>query len=248
MKILIVTGIKEELRPILEQHPFDFDKQYRFYRSKETPSIYAGTLGPGLKRTRDLEKFLTFFEPEVIINAGLVGILNDDDPLQPGDLLKLGTIYDTKSGLQYPGGPGRDILVTVDRPVFQPWEKMELHVEYLRARACDMEAGRLLKFTGQLPNIKYKTHIVFCKVVGDRPEAYLLYENEHLIRNWEKFSLLKKIWVSLRFPGGPFQLKNLLNYKHRALASLTYHINMTVINLLKENRIPPGMNSVFIPH
>ena len=248
MKILLLTGIKEELRPVLEQHPFVFDKESRFYRSKEQPLIYAGTTGPGVQKAKELEKFLKQFEPDVVINAGLVGLLNDEDPAEPGDIMKLGTVYDQKSGLQYPGGPGRESLVTVSRPVFQPWEKLDLYVEYFHAKACDMEASKILRLIGEIESIKYKTHVVFCKVIGDRPEAYQLFENEYKIRNWESKSALSKAWTAVRFPGGPYQLKKLLKYKHRALNSLSLHINATILKLLKERQVSPEMNSVFISH
>ncbi|MDH5656573.1 MAG: hypothetical protein OEZ34_11725 [Spirochaetia bacterium] len=248
MKILLLTGIQEELTPLFKIHPFEFDRHSRFYRSIEVPEIIAGTTGPGVKRKRDLEKLLEYFIPDVIINAGLVGILNDDDPIKVGDLLKVGNVLDSKTEKIYPGGPGKDTIVTVDHPIFQPWEKMDLHMQFDRARACDMEAANLLKFIGSLDHISKHTDIIFCKVAGDKPESYLLYEHEHLVRNWNKKSFLEKVKTSFVFPGGPARLARLLNEKDNALKSLTKHINNTITRLLILKHIPPNMHSVFIPH
>ena len=248
MKILLLTGIKEELKPLFKIHPFEFVKQNRFYRSIEAPNVMAGTMGPGLTKKRELKKLLEDFLPDVIINAGLVGILNDDDPIESGDLLRIGNVIDAETETIYPGGPGRDTLVTVDRAIFQPWEKMDLYMQFDRARACDMEASKLLNFIASIEEVAGRTEILFCKVAGDRPESYQLYENEHLVRNWNEKTFLEKARTAIKFPGGPVNLARLITQKEKAMVSLTKNMNNTITKLLLMKHIPPNMHSVFIPH
>ena len=50
MRVLVLTGIQEELAPLLAAHPFQFDKQYGAYRSVRYADLFAATTGPGVKK------------------------------------------------------------------------------------------------------------------------------------------------------------------------------------------------------
>jgi len=49
MIVLLLTGIKEELQPIIEKHPFKYEKDIHVYHSIKYPTFYATTTGPGLQ-------------------------------------------------------------------------------------------------------------------------------------------------------------------------------------------------------
>ena len=70
MRILILTGLQEELLPFLERRAFQFDRARGAYRSLQHPDLLAATTGPGVKKARELRKLLRSFVPHVIVNAG----------------------------------------------------------------------------------------------------------------------------------------------------------------------------------
>jgi len=248
MKILLLTGVKEELEPVLEHHSFEFIPTFRVYRSTRVPDVFAATTGPGVKKAGEIRKFLKEFVPDVILNAGLVGILNPEDPIQPGELLKLKTVISKEEDLFFPGGPGRDTLITVEKPVFEPWEKYDLYYNHGKARACDMEAAKLLRLVGSIEKVATRSTVIFCKVAGDRPDDYTLYQDEHLLRSWSHRSVLDKVKTISTFPGGYRKMKKLQKAKRSALDSLYHNINLKMAMLMKAGEIPSGMDSVFIPH
>lgn len=247
MVILLLTGIKEELSPFLDRHPFEFERDIRVYHSKEIPGLYATTTGPGLKQAGRIKKVLETILPDIIVNAGLVGILDERDEIQTGDRLKLGQVIRLESETIYPGGPGRDRLVTVDRPVHDLLDRMELHDRF-RARACDMEAARLIALVGSVQPLQNKSYIHFIKIAGDRPEHGPLYEFEYMLWDWPRKSLFGKIRTLLRFPGGPAGFFRLRKLKRRATNRLTAEIEASILKILKHGGIPDRMGSVFIPH
>jgi hypothetical protein len=192
MIVLLLTGIKEELQPIIEKHPFKYEKDIHVYHSIKYPTFYATTTGPGLQEKKKIKKVLENLLPDVIINAGLVGLLDERDKLQIGDRVKINTVIKYNNMIQFAGGPGRYTLVTVDKPVFDPIEKMDL--KYMtNAHVCDMEAARIIELVGSYEIFKKDSFIVFIKVVGDRPDNAYLFEYEYLIRRWEQKKLLRKI-------------------------------------------------------
>lgn len=246
-RLLFLTGIQEELLPLFERHPFVFDRGVAAYRSQRHPDLYAATLGPAVKKKRETRDLIATLAPHVIINAGLVGLLRDQDPRDAGAILKLGQIIDSVTGVIYPGGPGHDCLVTVDRPVFEPWNKQELALHY-RAQACDMEAARLLRITGQIEEVSIGTELIFLKVIGDRPESYELFKHEALVRNWHRLNWFGRLRVGLRFPGGPARLRRLLNAKAAALQALGEASATLVDRLITARGDTRGFDSLFIPH
>jgi hypothetical protein len=247
MILLVLTGIKEELSVLLDHHPFEFEKDLRVYRSRKWPGLYAATTGPGVRHPGRVKKMIEELQPDVIINAGLVGILDERDPARPGDRLKLGQIVKAGSETIFPGGPGRDTLVTVDRPVHDMLDKMDLAVRY-QARACDMEASKILEIAGSIPAIRNHSFIHFVKVAGDRPEEAALYEHEYMLRDWSFKSSFEKIRIMLQFPGGPSAFFKLRRSKFRSLQGLRNELFTTIHAILKLDGIPRSLGSTFIPH
>ena len=252
MRVLVLTGIQEELAPLLAAHPFQFDKQYGAYRSVRYADLFAATTGPGVNKNREIRRLLQKLAPHVIVNAGLVGLLREDPERKAGDRLRLGSVLDRRTGVAYPGGAGREILVTVSEPVFEPSAKMDLALD-LRATACDMEAAVLLGLIGQIEEIATGSMVVLCKVIGDRPDAYNLFKYEHLVRGWQRKNWRQKLWVGVRFPGGPRRLRELLEMKSVALESLGRRLSGLVNTLMAldpddQAGISRTLDSVFIPH
>lgn len=263
MRILILTGLQEELLPFLERRAFQFDRARGAYRSLQHPDLLAATTGPGVKKARELRKLLRSFVPHVIVNAGLVGLLRETDERQAGDRVRLGGVTDARTGVVYPGGPGRGQLVSVPAPVFEPSDKLDLATKY-RASVCDMEAAVLLGMIGQVEEVATGSFVVFCKVVGDRPDSYNLYRYEHLVRGWQRRGRWQKLWNGLRFPGGPGRLRELLAMKEQGLQGLAHSLDGLVASLLQLPEYPGidpdgddsggpiselrGLDSVFIPH
>lgn len=202
--------------------------------------------GAGLSRRRELRRILRELQPEVIVSMGLVGLLEEQDPLPVGARLAIGEVVEVERGIVYPGGPGRDRLATVSAPVFEPWQKYELHLNS-GARACDMEAARLLHLVGQ-SEIAERCWVVFCKTVGDRVQDWPLYRDEVQLRRWQRMSFWERLWIGLRFPGGPLQLRRLLGAKSRALAALGDRTEALLRRLLARGGPGPWTDSLFVAH
>ena len=250
LRVVVLTGLKEELEGLLKTG-FEWDDATRLYRSLQRPGLYAGTLGPGLKKRKEIRRALERIEPDVIINGGLVGSLKDPQDSgaghATGDRLRLGEVVDVASGTIYPGGRGRDRLATVDRPIFEPLAKMNLRLD-TGAVACDMEGSRLLRLLGQMEDRLPEVHVILCKVVGDLPEDYFLFQLEDQIRSWSQRTRWEKLRVFLRYPGNALRLNRLFRVKRRALDSLTGRMGALVRRLYREGRVAQDMDSVFIPH
>lgn len=244
--VLLLTGIKEELQGTLDSHPFVFEKDLRIYRSESYPHLYARTTGPGLQKRAEIEKVLEDLQPNFIVNAGLVGILREKDDLQPGDSLSPGTIIQQSNRLEFPGGPGRDRIISVEKPVHDYLDKLDLYDEF-KARACDMEAAKLLTLAGSMPAVKKKTYIVFVKVAGDRPEDSGLYENEHLLWGHDQKPFFQRMKTALSFPGGPLAFRRLRKHKEGAIKGLDAAIRQTIIKIIKNQGVA-GIKGVFIPY
>ncbi len=255
MRILLLTGIKEELEPVLRRLPFSFDKEIGAYRCVRAANLACATTGPGLRKKTEVRRMLERFEPDVILNAGLVGILRENDGTAPGDPLRLGNVIHAGTEEQYPGGPGQDILVTVKAPVFDPSDKLGLAARF-HARACDMEAAELLALLGRYPLLSGKGFVVFSKIVGDRPEDHALFAGEALARDWESKSWPAKMRTAMRFPGGPTALMKLRRLRRNALRGLEVHTLAVVRELLSlpETEDPvdlltqTALDSVFLAH
>ena len=247
MNVLLLTGVFEELRPFQAQHPFEFVRKIRAFRSQWYPNLFAATTGPGLRRRAELKKILDAVRPGCIVNAGLVGILGGADSSQAGDRLRISAVKRAADGIIYPGGPGRDLLLTVREPVFHPAEKEELALCH-GARACDMEAGELLALVSQTAAWRpYGLRVVLCKVAGDLPADYELFANEHLTRGWESWGRGKRLWAMVRFPGGPRRLLRLIGYRRTVLEELTRHIHRTLKPILDSDGTTDTNDSVFQP-
>jgi hypothetical protein len=247
MIVLLLTGIKEELEPILNKHPFKFEKDIYVYHSLKYPTFYAATTGPALQEKKKIKKILENLLPDVIINAGLVGVLDERDKIQIGDRVKINTVVKYKNLIQFAGGPGRYTLVTVEKPIFDPIEKLDLKYE-TNAHICDMEAAYLIELVGSYEIFKKDSYIVFVKVAGDRPENAYLFEYESLVRKWNQKSIYEKFLTAFRFPAGIKGLFTLLKIKNVALRSLAEHTMGIIDQIYSFNGIPHNIGSIFIPH
>ncbi len=247
MNVLLLTGIKEELKKILDNHSFYYNKELHCYCSKIYPNLWASTTGPGLKERKKIKKLLENLLPEIIINAGLVGVLDERENIQIGDLVKIGTIIKQSNSIQFAGGPGRYTLITVNQPIFDPIEKLDLKYEF-KANVCDMEAAHLIELVGNYEIFKKESYILFIKIAGDRPENSYLFEYEHLIRNWKQKKLKEKIQVAFQFPEKIFGLKKLLKIKEKALNSLSNYTLDAIRKIYEHKGIPHNLGSIFIPH
>ncbi|MCS7204704.1 MAG: hypothetical protein NZ853_03320 [Leptospiraceae bacterium] len=247
MIVLLLTGLREELEPILKEHPFQFNKNVYAYQSQKYPSLYAATTGPGLQERKKTRKILENVVPEVIINAGLVGVLDERERIQVGDLVKINTIVKAKNQVQFAGGPGRYTLVTVDKPVFDAIEKIDLKYQF-HANVCDMEAAYLIELVGSYEIFKKDSYIVFIKVAGDRPENAYLFEHEHYLRKWYRKNWLEKLRIIYEFPLGWHKFFQLLKLKQRALLSLKKHTLSTIEKIFTYGGVPRNVGSIFIPH
>lgn len=252
MRVLILTGIKEELTPFFTGHPFAFDRGLGAYRSSRYPELYAATTGPGVKKSRETRRLLERLVPHVIVNAGLVGLLRETSKAKAGDRLRVGSVIDRRRGIIYPGGPGRDVLVSVAEPVFEPSQKMDLALDH-HATICDMEASVLLGLIGQVEEVATGSLVVLCKIVGDRPDSYNLFKYEHLVRGWYRKKRWQQLWIGIQFPGGPRRLRELLEMKSVALESLSQRLDGLAKTLMALDPNDPAgisrtLDSVFIPH
>lgn len=247
MTILVLTGIKEELSTLLSKYSFTFEKDLRVYRSLSVPGLYATSTGPGMRKIGPIKKILEALLPDIIINAGIVGILDERDLAKSGDRLKLGQVVKSPIGTIFPGGPGKDILVTVDKPVHDILDKIDLAERY-KARACDMEASRIIELVGSIKALSYRSVIHFTKIVGDRPEEAALYEYEYKLWNWQHKSLFEKLKIIIRFPGGPKSFFKLKKSKSKALSNLGNELFSTIQLIRKSQSVPNSLGSIFIPH
>ena len=125
--------------------------------------------------------------------------------------------------------------------------KMNLRLD-TGAVACDMEGSRLLRLLGQMEDRLPEVHVILCKVVGDLPEDYFLFQLEDQIRSWSQRTRWEKLRVFLRYPGNALRLNRLFRVKRRALDSLTGRMGALVRRLYREGRVAQDMDSVFIPH
>lgn len=247
MIVLLLTGIKEELQGILQQHSFEFERDIQCYHSKVYPTFYAATTGPKIQDRKKVKKILENIIPDIVINAGLVGVLDERDKIQIGDLVKIGTVIKRSNSIQFAGGPGKYTLITVENPVFDPIEKLDLKYEF-KADVCDMEAAYLIELLGSYEIFKRESFILFIKVAGDRPENAYLYEYEYLIRNWNQKSLNEKLRAIFQFPGSIVGIRKLFKLKKKALQSLTYHTLEAVQKIYQSKGVPRSLGSIFIPH
>ncbi len=247
MIVLLLTALKEELEPILKIHPFEFDKQIHAYHSLKYPTFFAATTGPLLQERKKIRKILENLLPDIIVNAGLVGVLDERDKIAIGDRVKINTIVKVENLVQFAGGPGRYTLATVNKPIFDPVEKLDIKYN-VHAHVCDMEAAYLIELVGSYEIFKKDSYIVFVKVAGDRPENAYLFEYEHLIRRWKQKSLKEKLKILLNSPLGFRNLIRLLRIKQKALNSLAEHTLDVVNKIYTHNGLPHNIGSIFIPH
>ena len=247
MRLLLVTGTGEELRGLRDLLSLQYDRNRGLYLSSKSASLFALSAGAGLSRRRMLRRALRELKPDIVVNAGLVGLLRLDDPRAVGQRLRLRSVLDSESELVYPGGPGRDSLVSVKAPVFEPWEKDELALRF-KASVCDMEAAPLLALLGQTEEVAQTVTVVFVKVIGDRPESYDLFRYEHLVRGWYRDSLWERFRTGVLFPGGPLRLRRLLRQKADGLAGLYRAVDELLPGILSGHAKTDSIDSVFIPH
>mgnify|MGYP000850423812 CR=1 FL=1 len=245
MKLLLLTGIQEELYPMIPEFRLVFSKETGIYQSANYPELFAATTGPGVKKRKELREIFKTIIPDIIVNAGLIGTLTDDPLPAPGDLAKISSVVEFETHLVFPVQPHGGTLLTVRKPVFEPREKWLLSRDY-QARFCDMEASRILQLLREVDEVREDTSVVFCKVVGDTPAQYDLYQHEELVRGWHRENWFGKMRIGLKFPGGPMRLRRLLALKEKSLDGLTEHTRRTVKALLAGAN-PDKMGAVYAP-
>ena len=108
LTILLLTGIKEELQGLLDRHPFEFEKELRVYRSRKYREFYARTTGPGVTKRKEIQKILEDIAPDVVISAGIAGILDEKDEIETGQVLRISEVIRHSNRVSYPGGPGKN--------------------------------------------------------------------------------------------------------------------------------------------
>ncbi|MBE7440258.1 MAG: hypothetical protein HS115_17540 [Spirochaetales bacterium] len=249
MKILILTGIAQELRAILQywedrhQEPFTYDKQGRFFILPYAGHVfYAGSAGPGLPRPAHLLRRLEWAAPDVIVSAGLVGVLRPHSAIPVGQELTIRAVQSHNEPTVYPGGPGRFVLLSVDRPIFDPGQKHDL-ARASGADLCDMEAYRLLKLCGRSP-LALQWRIVLLKIAGDLPEQADLFRYEDRLRTRPGSGIRDRLgsWlVSVRH-------YRLLRIKKKGLLGLGRATEQFILSLKDMSDLPPARRSVFLPH
>lgn len=247
MIVLLLTALKEELEPILKQHPFKFDKHIQAYHSLKYPTFYAATTGPLIQERKKIKKILENLIPDIIVNAGLVGVLDERDKIAIGDRVKINTVVKMENFIQFAGGPGQYILATVKKPIFDPVEKLDIKYS-VNAHVCDMEAAYLIELIGSYEIFKKDSLIVFVKVAGDRPENAYLFEYEHLVRRWDQKTLSEKLKVAFNANFGIKNLFKLIQIKRKALNSLAEHTLNVINKIYDHNGVPHNIGSIFIPH
>jgi len=249
MKILILTGVAEELRAIMNywetghEQKFTYDRQGRFFVLPYGGHIFfAGSAGAGLPRTGQLLRRLEYAAPDVIVSAGLVGVLRPYSGLEPGQELTIQTVKSAREDTLYPGGPGRFVLISVDEPLFDPGQKHDL-ARLSGADLCDMEAYRLLKLCGRSP-MALKWRIVLIKIAGDLPEQARLYRHEARLRQrppgrfWGR---IQALYLRVRY-------YPLYRQKRKSLLGLAQATEQFILSLQDMSDLPLARRSVFLPH
>ncbi len=226
-KIVLLTGLKEELELFLARHEHTFDRTSRLYRFGEFPHLWAGSTGPGIKKRGALRRLIQELKPDVVIHAGLTGVLDERDSLVRGEPLLIRRVADPREGKWYGEGGKEETVVTLSAPLFAPDEKSELALRW-DARVCDMESAVLYRLLEGIPCTLY-----FCKVAGDLPEDAPLYRHEYLVRGWSRKGIGQKLLLFLRFPGGPWRMLRLLRRKARMMESLTRFMEESLFSLQK---------------
>lgn len=244
MRILLLTGIQEELLPVINSLQLTF-RQHGAYQSVAYPELYAATTGPGLKKKSEIRGLLKELQPEIIVNAGLAGMLLDEPEPVSGELIRLASVIDAESELVYPISHHGHTLVTVKSPVFEPRDKWLLSRQF-HAEFCDMEAARVIQLVRQVDEVREESPVLFLKVVGDLPDHFDLYKHEALVRGWHRQSLLGKFATGIRFPGGPLKLRRLLRLKEQAQRGLTHHVTRSIKSLLG-GADPGELGPLFVP-
>lgn len=92
LRLLLLTGIEEELWDIIRICSLQFEKRLGCYRSSLYPFLYAATLGAGISKAGKTERLILRSRPDVIINAGLVGILSQSSAVEIGERLPVGKV------------------------------------------------------------------------------------------------------------------------------------------------------------
>lgn len=248
MRLLLLTGIQEELLPLIPEFRLGFHAA-GVYQSSSYPDFYATSTGPGLNKGRHIRDLLLELMPDIIVNAGLTDMLLDQSDRpgvpQPGDLLKIASIVDAQNDVIFPLSPHGKTLVTLRPAVLEPSQKAAAAREH-RAQFCDTEGARIIQLLRNNDDLREETPIVFCKVVGDLPDHFDLYEHPHLVHAWDQKGFLGRMIVGLKFPGGPLRMRRLLHLKEKALIGLTQHTARTIKTLLG-GADPDSLGSVYAP-
>ncbi len=197
-RILLLTGIREELHCFLKEHAHEFDRASRVYRFHDFPGLCARTSGAGLKKRKELKKTIRILKPGLILNAGLVGKLTTHNGPQIGECIDLSCVVDLRGSVLLKLSGHGGALVSVEQLVLDKAARMDLFQDS-GAEFCDMESGPLLHL---LKEIGFTGSIHFVKMVGDTPADSRLYEHEFKTRQQKECMTLKygmmNLWYCMR--------------------------------------------------
>lgn len=188
LKILIITGVYEELFAIIRNQSVEFNRRFRGYRFQwGSYNILAISSGPGVQKPAKLERIMKEWSPVAIINAGFVGILTRSS-IRPGDRVPVSRILfgDRIYETNHPS-TGVSIFCS-NEPVFDPDTKQYIH-ETSGAVAIDMESGPL----EEIRRRSKMAPILYCKVAGDRLLENQIYRHESDYRGFIKKGTRSKI-------------------------------------------------------
>ena len=246
MKVLLLTGIREELEAVFKRIDFEYIRSDRIYQGVDYKDLFATTVGPGFKKKKEIKKIITKIQPTIILNIGLAGILDDRDSISIGDLIDVSTLKNIHSDIVFITGQPGSTMVTVDHLVFDPIERTEL-AERHGARSCDMESFYLAKFLTENKTLFNYADIklLICRIAGDRPEHFKLFPNEYRIRNWRNLSFTQKMAVFLTFPGGVNSTLKLLKLKKTALDSLGFQTERIVKEIFNSAKRTDILHNTF---
>ncbi len=229
MRTLILTGIREELEPFLNKESHKFRKDLRLYQLNEYPGVFCQTAGPGVTRKKEIRRWIREIQPECIISAGLVGLLDSENNIKRGSLVPISSIVGSDGHMILKTTTSGLVLTSVNSPIFYPSDRIEVMLNR-GADVCDMETENLLSLIEETTVVK---RLALIKILGDRPEDGKLYKNEAELRNISFTQWLISL-ISLKRESLLFDYPILINRKKYQYRNLTNQIRHFLKNRDKE--------------
>lgn len=246
MNILIITGIKEELELFISRNSATFRSELRCFQLPNQPGVFCMTGGPGIRKKKEIRRVLRDVRPQIVVSAGLVGLLNGDLTLKSGSLAQIKGITDGVNSCNVQNSFQGHNLISIDKPIFSPSEKMDF-LDETGADFCDMEMFPLYALlVAHAKEANNAVSLCPIKVIGDRPEDFDLYRFEHELRGMKLATFRQIISASRGFSGGYWRFARLVYKKKRQYYKLTLYLEKFIRNIQSaENAI--SLNCFFIP-